>query len=133
MVKHLVVSNSLIYKLVGSVWTNTELVGTPTEEEFETHGMDDIVSIGEDVWGELEKPVEILTWTNDEEATELSVDYSIKEFITPQLELTVPEYNLLDDLERPISVITCTDGEDVPQLKSEYNQVGIGTRIMKRG
>lgn len=134
IVKFLIKSSNKIQNLSESgVWTDVEIVGEPQATDFESHGIEDLSVITEEQWAKLPKPIEIYTWTDKEDATGASVGYNQKEFGAPELELTVPEYSLLDDLERPISVITCTDGDKIPVLKSEYDLQNVGTRIMKRG
>ena len=138
-VKHMVRSSDKIQILnEDNMWVDLEINGTPTSTQFINLGMDSITGISEEKWAELDRPVEILTWTNKaeetgEEVNGVEVGYEHYDFIPPKLELTVPEYTLADDLERPLKVLTYSDGEQAPLIKSEYNMVGVGTRIMKRG
>lgn len=105
----------------------------PSFEDMVNNGFIDIDTIVIDKWNELGKPIKLFISTEDTSATSTIVTYSQKSFAEPQLELTVPEYRLIDKLEKPISILTMTDQDSTPVLKQEYDYPNIGTRIMKRG
>lgn len=140
--KHIIKSSSKMKILsdVGgtSTWVDLEITGMPTAAQFKEYGMDNIENITEEQWGQLQRPIEVLSWTDIEEstgeaATGVEIEYEHYGFVIPKLELTVPEYTLADNLERPLKLLTYTDGVQAPEVKTEYDMVGVGTRIMKRG
>lgn len=131
-VKHLIKSSNKIKTLSGEIWIDID-VTTPTALDFETHGMNSISTITQEKWAELQKPVEIYTWTDNIEAVGTNVNYTYNHFEDPELELTVPEYRLIDKLERPISILTYIDGEEVPVLKQEHSYPKVGSRILRKG
>lgn len=131
-IKHLIKSSNKVQTLSRGLWTDIG-VTTPTVLDFETYGMVDLSSIPQEKWSELTKPIEVYTWTDNVEATTSSISYKYNHFNSPELELAVPEYRLVDQLERPISILTYTDGEEIPKLKQEHDYNKVGSRILKRG
>jgi hypothetical protein len=95
-IKHIVKSSNRMKTLSNDgVWKDLDIVGNPTALQFETVGMSDLIVITEEQWAELEKPIDIYTWTDQENATSIKVNHSQRQYISPTIELTVPNNVIL--------------------------------------
>lgn len=104
--KHLIKYSNKIQTFFEGSWQEVE--GDLNKELFETYGMDDISNIPQEKWDELERPVEIYTWTDNKDAIGTNVSYTYNHFENPKLELTMPEYKPICLLESP-TLLTWTD------------------------
>lgn len=101
--------------------------------DFVLHGFTDLMLIPELSWRTLSDNIEILTWSNKPNINQIKLDYTLHNYATKEVNLTVPEYNPIDKLERPISMLTYTTLDRIPLMRQQYNYPFLGTRIMKKG
>ncbi|SNS21436.1 hypothetical protein SAMN05446037_100656 [Anaerovirgula multivorans] len=112
----LIKSLDKIYTFSDSNWVEKTIQEPLTKEDFEENGMDDLSIIPQEKWAELQKPVEIYTWTDNEDVIESKISYTYIHFENSKLELTVPEYKPIYSLASP-TILTWTNSEEDLQLE----------------
>lgn len=132
--KYLVYSDNNMYTFVAGEWVLlNSITSNPSATEIQLHGLDDLISIPNEKWDELIRPIKILAWTSNTIVTSSTITYTQTQYPEKTLELTVPEHRLIDQLDAPISIVTYTDAETTPSLLQQYDYPNIGARILKRG
>jgi hypothetical protein len=111
-IKYLIKSNDIVFTLENGDWIDINARSLVDANDFLTRGLDDLSIITEEQWSQLQKPIEVLTWTDSTEANLVKVTYTQKKFENnPKLELTVDEYKPIMTLDDP-EIVTLTDSDN---------------------
>lgn len=117
-VLYLIKSNNKTYGMdEQGLWKMVEIASL-SPLSFEENGIERLSTVTEEQWLQLQKPIEVLTWTDDTESTSVDVIYAKKEFLTPKLELTVPEYKPIDIFDDP-EIVSLAEDSESPKLRIE--------------
>lgn len=131
--KFLICTGQQVYTIVEGELVPLSITQPIRSAEYLEFGFDSLNEVSQKIWDGLVRPVHVLYWSEKDDVAGVDIEVGIKHFPELGLEFAIPPYTPIDGLERPLKVLTYTDSNDVPLLKGQYDMVGVGTRIMKRG
>lgn len=94
--KHLIKSSDSFFYIVEEEWQ--ELNQDLSVESFQNYGMESLTNIPPDKWLELEKPIKVLTWTENEDVDTHKVKYKYEEQRDKTLNIKTDEFVPMDKL-----------------------------------